>query len=62
VSCSECNRLRKIIQVRESNASKIFPLAEDVLHCGCEHPNLITNTSGPAGHKLCLNCSGWRYA
>jgi hypothetical protein len=60
VSCSECNRLRKIIQIRESNATKLLPLAEDVLHCGCVNPDLIKNSSGPAGHELCTKCAGWR--
>ena len=52
MSCSECNRLRKIIQVRESNQRKLFPLPEDVLHCGCDKPHLIKNSSGPPGYKL----------
>ena len=60
MSCSECNRLRKIIQVRESNDRKIFPLAEDVLHCGCPQPDLIKNSAGPAGHRMCTKCSGWK--
>lgn len=59
MSCSECNRLRKIIQIRESNDRKIFPLPEDVLHCGCANPHLIKNSAGPAGYRLCTKCAGW---
>jgi len=60
VSCSECNHYRKEAQKLRSNIDK-SKVVDAFRPCRCADPNVIKNNSGPIGHKLCLNCSGWRY-
>ena len=62
MSCAECLQYRKKIQKLESNISKSIKPADAFIHCGCRFPKLHKNNSGPAGHKLCYNCAGWRRA